>query len=352
MVNFENVMKTDYNNKEIAFKEENMTVTIYDVAREARVSMATVSRVVNGNQNVKPETRDKVNEVIKKLNYRPNAVARGLASKRTTTVGVIIPDISNVYYSQLARGLEDIATMYKYHSIISNSDNDPSKEKEIFNNLLSKQVDGIIFLGGTISEEIKDLINKSSVPVVVSGTNGKDEGISSVNIDFEAAAKEITEHLIEKGAKSFAFVGGDYSKKAQEDVLVGLKDVLVQHKLKLDEQLIFNGNETYKDGLRAFESLATAKPDAILSISDEQAIGLVHAAQDAGVSVPDDLQIVSFNNTRLVEMVRPQLSSVIQPLYDIGAVGMRLLTKYMNEEDIDEPNVILPHRIEYRGTTK
>src|SRR5699024_3155064 len=120
MVNFENVMKTEYNNEEIAFKEENMTVTIYDVAREDRVSMATVSRVVNGNQNVKPETRDKVNEVIKKLNYRPNAVARGLASKRTTTVGVIIPDISNVYYSQLARGLEDIATMYKYHSIISN----------------------------------------------------------------------------------------------------------------------------------------------------------------------------------------------------------------------------------------
>lgn len=190
-----------------------MTVTIYDVAREARVSMATVSRVVNGNQNVKPETRNKVNEVIKKLNYRPNAVARGLASKRTTTVGVIIPDISNVYYSQLARGLEDIATMYKYHSIISNSDNDPEKEKEIFNNLLSKQVDGIIFLGGTISEEIKDLINQSSVPVVVSGTNGKDDHIASVNIDFKQAAEEATKHMIEKGAKKFALVGGDYSKK-------------------------------------------------------------------------------------------------------------------------------------------
>ncbi|MDT4021464.1 LacI family DNA-binding transcriptional regulator, partial [Staphylococcus aureus] len=175
-----------------------MTVTIYDVAREARVSMATVSRVVNGNQNVKAETKNKVNEVIKRLNYRPNAVARGLASKKTTTVGVIIPDISNIYYSQLARGLEDIATMYKYHSIISNSDNDPEKEKEIFNNLLSKQVDGIIFLGGTITEEMKELINQSSVPVVVSGTNGKDAHIASVNIDFTEAAKEITGELIEK----------------------------------------------------------------------------------------------------------------------------------------------------------
>lgn len=328
-----------------------MTVTIYDVAREARVSMATVSRVVNGNQNVKPETRNKVNEVIKKLNYRPNAVARGLASKRTTTVGVIIPDISNVYYSQLARGLEDIATMYKYHSIISNSDNDPEKEKEIFNNLLSKQVDGIIFLGGTISEEIKDLINQSSVPVVVSGTNGKDDHIASVNIDFKQAAEEATQHMIEKGAKKFALVGGDYSKKAQDDVLQGLTKVLNQHHLELDEALHFSGKESYKEGIKAFEKLQNNMPDAILSISDEQAIGILHSALDAGVNVPEDLQILSFNNTRLVEMVRPQLSSVIQPLYDIGAVGMRLLTKYMNEEDIEEPNVILPHRIKYRGTT-
>lgn len=329
-----------------------MTVTIYDVAREARVSMATVSRVVNGNQNVKPETRNKVNEVIKKLNYRPNAVARGLASKRTTTVGVIIPDISNVYYSQLARGLEDIATMYKYHSIISNSDNDSEKEKEIFNNLLSKQVDGIIFLGGTISEEIKELINQSSVPVVVSGTNGKDDHVASVNIDFEKAAEEVTQQLIKQGAKSFALVGGDYSKKAQEDVLSGLNKVLSENQLKLDKSLHLSGAESYKEGMKVFDKIKDNLPDAVLSISDEQAIGILHGALDAGIKVPEELQIVSFNNTRLVEMVRPQLSSVIQPLYDIGAVGMRLLTKYMNEEEIDEPNVILPHRIEYRGTTK
>lgn len=329
-----------------------MTVTIYDVAREARVSMATVSRVVNGNQNVKPETRNKVNEVIKKLNYRPNAVARGLASKRTTTVGVIIPDISNVYYSQLARGLEDIATMYKYHSIISNSDNDSEKEKEIFNNLLSKQVDGIIFLGGTISEEIKELINQSSVPVVVSGTNGKDDHVASVNIDFEKAAEEVTQQLIEQGAKSFALVGGDYSKKAQEDVLSGLNKVLSKNQLQLDDSLHLSGAESYKEGMKVFDKIKDNLPDAVLSISDEQAIGILHGALDAGIKVSEELQIVSFNNTRLVEMVRPQLSSVIQPLYDIGAVGMRLLTKYMNEEEIDEPNVILPHRIEYRGTTK
>ncbi|HGI6465273.1 TPA: LacI family DNA-binding transcriptional regulator, partial [Listeria monocytogenes] len=115
-----------------------MNVTIYDVAREANVSMATVSRVVNGNPNVKPVTRKKVLDVINQLGYRPNAVARGLASKRTTTVGVIIPDISNVFYAELARGIEDIATMYKYNIILSNSDENEDKELQVLNTLLGK----------------------------------------------------------------------------------------------------------------------------------------------------------------------------------------------------------------------
>ena len=130
-----------------------MNITIYDVAREANVSMATVSRVVNGNPNVKPTTRKKVLEVIDRLGYRPNAVARGLASKKTTTVGVIMPDISNVVYSELARGIEDIATMYKYNIILSNSDQNTDKEFHLLNTMLGKQVDGLVFMGGNITDE-------------------------------------------------------------------------------------------------------------------------------------------------------------------------------------------------------
>ncbi|MCY1050000.1 substrate-binding domain-containing protein, partial [Mammaliicoccus sciuri] len=225
-------------------------------------------------------------------------------------------------------------------------------EQEIFNNLLSKQVDGIIFLGGTLTDETVDLIDKSSVPVVVSGTNDKDSKLASVNINYTEASKEIAESLIKKGAKKFAFVGGGYSEKAQDDAFKGLELALQEAGLEIEDNAKFVGNETYKDGSRAYEAVSQDKPDVILCISDEQAIGIVHAAQDAGVNVPNDLQVVSFNNTRLVHMVRPQLSSVTQPLYDIGAVGMRLLTKYMNDEQIDEPNVILPYRVEYRGTTK
>ncbi|TDM46215.1 catabolite control protein A [Macrococcoides goetzii] len=329
-----------------------MTVTIYDVAREAKVSMATVSRVVNGNPNVKPATRDRVNEVIKRLNYRPNAVARGLASKKTTTVGVIIPDISNVYYSELARGLEDIATMYKYQTIISNSDNDAQKEQEIFNNLLSKQVDGIIFLGGTLSKETTNIIKTSSVPVVVSGTHDLDASLPAVNIDYVNASKEITEKFVQDGVKKFAFVGGGYSEKAQIDILEGMKSVLSANNIKLDDASIYIGQEQYLDGEKAYEAIKSQNPEVIMCISDEQAIGIVHAAQDDGKDIPNELQVISFNNTRLVKMVRPKLSSVMQPLYDIGAVGMRLLTKYMNDEQIEESKVTLPYSIVYRGTTK
>ena len=123
---------------------EKQSITIYDVAKKAGVSMATVSRVVNGNPNVKPGTRKKVMEVIDELDYRPNAVARGLASKKTTTVGVIIPDVTNVYFSSLARGIDDVATMYKYNIILANSDGNEEKEIQVFNTLLAKQVDGII----------------------------------------------------------------------------------------------------------------------------------------------------------------------------------------------------------------
>lgn len=329
-----------------------MTVTIYDVAREAKVSMATVSRVVNGNPNVKPATRDRVNEVIKRLNYRPNAVARGLASKKTTTVGVIIPDISNIYYSELARGLEDIATMYKYQTIISNSDNDAQKEQEIFNNLLSKQVDGIIFLGGTLSKETTNIIKTSSVPVVVSGTHDLDARLPAVNIDYVNASKEITEKFVQDGVKKFAFVGGGYSEKAQIDILEGMKSVLSANNIKLDDASIYIGQEQYLDGEKAYEAIKSQNPEVIMCISDEQAIGIVHAAQDDGKDIPNELQVISFNNTRLVKMVRPKLSSVMQPLYDIGAVGMRLLTKYMNDEQIEESKVTLPYSIVYRGTTK
>ena len=329
-----------------------MTVTIYDVAREAKVSMATVSRVLNGNPNVKPETRKKVKDVIERLNYRPNAVARGLESKKTTTVGVIIPDISNLYYSALARGLDDIAEMYNYQTIITNTENDPEKERDSFLSLVSKQVDGIVFLGGALNGETLTDIKESHVPVVICGTSEKDKNLPSVNIDYYEAIKEATSKFLDDGAERIAFVKASYSEQLENHIEEGLKAAFADKNKSEDASLVLSAGSDYQAGKDVFAQINEHKADVIITMSDETAIGVLHSAMDHNLEIPRDIQVMSCSNTRLVNMVRPQLSSIAMPLYDIGAVGMRLLTKYMNEETVDESNVILPYKIEYRATTK
>ncbi|CAJ1001718.1 MULTISPECIES: catabolite control protein A [Bacillales] len=332
-----------------------MPVTIYDVAREAGVSMATVSRVVNGNPNVKPLTRKKVLAAIERLGYRPNAVARGLASKKTTTVGVIIPDISSLFFSELARGIEDIATMYKYNIILCNSDQRMEKELQLINTLLEKQVDGLLFMGAEIKEDHLQAFTSAQVPIVLAATRDADNTLPSVTIDHFQAAYDATKALIEHGHKRIAMITGPIN-----DPLGGLmryegyKKALADAGISHDEKLVAHGNYFYESGLRtAGEFLKLSDPPtAIFAASDEMAIGAIHAVQDAGLNVPGDIEVIGHDNIRLVEMVRPRLTSVVQPMYDIGAVAMRLLTKYMNNEHVEEHVVLLPHRIEYRESTR
>ncbi|MEN2666625.1 catabolite control protein A [Listeria aquatica] len=332
-----------------------MNVTIYDVAREANVSMATVSRVVNGNPNVKPVTRKKVLDVINQLGYRPNAVARGLASKRTTTVGVIIPDISNVFYAELARGIEDIATMYKYNIILSSSDENEDKELQVLNTLLGKQVDGIIYMGEKITGQLQEEFNRSPVPVVLAGAIDMKQNLASVNIDYLEATKAAVELFIQNGHKQIAFLTGSLEEPVNRELkLKGYQEALKKAGISYNENYVIEADYDYNSGVRAFEQLnqLEKRPNAVIVTDDELAIGILNTALDAGVKVPDELEIMTSNNTKLTLMSRPQLSTIVQPLYDIGAVAMRLLTKLMTSEEVEEKTVVLPHSEKLRGTTK
>jgi len=331
-----------------------MSITIYDVAREANVSMATVSRVVNNNPNVKPSTRKKVLKTIERLGYRPNAVARGLASKKTTTVGAIIPDISSIFFSELARGIEDIATMYKYNIILSNSDQNKEKELQLINTMLEKQVDGILFMGGNVTPEHVQHFSTSSAPVVLAATYDETGKIPSVNIDYKVAAYEATKLLIDKGHKQPAFIGGQVDIKLNLDKYEGYLKALQESSAEINENFIIKDSYSYNAGIKGIKKLLSQedKPTAVFVASDEMAIGVIHGAQDLGYKIPEDLEVIGFNNTRLATMVRPTLSTIIQPMYDLGAVAMRLLTKYMNKEEVTETEVILPHRIIERDSTK
>ena len=332
-----------------------MTITIYDVAREANVSMATVSRVVNGNPNVKPATRKKVLDVIERLEYRPNAVARGLASKKTTTVGVIIPDISNVFYAELARGIEDIATMYRYNILLSNSDQREDKEMQLLETMFGKQVDGIVFMSEHVSAELLTMMQRSPVPIVLAGTIDTSGQMPSVNIDYHQAAYEAVNRLLQNGHKRIAYVSGSFTSTINRAYkFTGYERAIADAGLQLDNELTVESESNYEEGLAAFNRLKSLDdaPTAYFAGNDELAIGLIHGAQDAGLQIPNDIEVISFENSKLARMVRPELTSVVLPLYDIGAVSMRLLTKYMNKEQIDEKTVVLPHRIEERDSVK
>lgn len=318
--------------------------------------MATVSRVVNGNPNVKPLTRKKVLETIRRMGYRPNAVARGLASKKTTTVGVVIPDISYAFFAELTRGIEDIANMYHYNIILCNSDLKKNKELQLIEALFEKQVDGLLFLGGEVTEEHREIFSGSDIPVVLAAT--QDEKVKNrpfVTIDHVQAAKEATGILIREGHQRIGFVGGPLTDPIiGYPRYLGYKEALSESGLPFEEKWIQLGNYRYDTGLKATKELLMMEegPTAIFAVNDEIAVGAIHAAQDLGKRVPEEISVIGFDNIPLATQVRPLLSTVAVPMYDIGAVAMRLLTKYMNGEPIENNQVVLEYRLELRDSTQ
>lgn len=337
---------------------EKQSVTIYTVAREARVSMATVSRVVNGNPNVKPATRQKVMDVIKRLNYRPNAVARGLASKKTTTVGVVIPRITNPYFADLALGIDDIAAMYKYNIILTNSDNDDDKVLKVVHNLLAKQVDGIIFMGYNIPDELKSELKGGNTPVVVAGSVVNDDDLATVRIDYQNAAKEVTLKLLDNAQDHVAFVTSSLKYTINGDArLSGYKAALAEQNVAFDDQLVVETDGSYQASYDQAKKLVDAGVKAAYVSDDNLAVGLLNGLTDNGVKVPDDFEIISSNDTTYTKIARPTISSITQPTYDIGAIAMRLLTKLMDNKDEatdekEEKNVILDHGFAKRQSTR
>lgn len=328
------------------------TITIYDVAREAGVSMATVSRVVNGNKNVKENTRKKVLEVIDRLDYRPNAVARGLASKKTTTVGVVIPNIANSYFATLARGIDDIATMYKYNIVLASSDENDDHEVTVINSLFAKQVDGIIFMGYHLTEKIRAEFSRTRTPIVLAGTVDLEHQLPIVNIDYKAAVEDSVTQLAKNNEK-VAFVSGplidDINGKLR---LAGYKAGLEKNNLRYNEGLVFEAKYSYKDGFDLAQRVLNSGATAAYVGEDELAAGLLNGLFAAGKSVPEDFEIITSNDSPITSYTRPNLSSINHPLYDLGAVSMRMLTKIMNKEELEEKDVILNHGITLRQSTK
>lgn len=332
--------------------QKKQTATIYDVASRVGVSLATVSRVVNGNSNVRESTKRKVLDAIEELGYHPNAVARGLASKKTTTIGVVMPDVTDMYYSELARGIDDVANMYHYDVLLTNTDEDPVRETMAINNLASKQVDGIIFMGNELDREVLRTISSVDAPVVLAGSIDAEKVLPSVNIDYIAATKEAVEMVVKNGHERVALVTGpmEYAINKQHR-LVGYQAGLEAAGQEFDEDLLFASHQDYSAGYQIADKIFATNATAAIVHDDEVALGIMNYMRDQGKSVPEDFEIITSNDTKFAIVTRPALTSIGQPKYDIGAVAMRMLTKLMNNEVVDNMQVTLPHTFEKRGTT-
>lgn len=325
-------------------------VTIYEVAGKANVSLATVSRVLNYPDKVREETRERVLAVIKELGYRPNAIARGLASRKSTFVGIVVPDFSRASVAEAVNGIANLANSYGYQILVFPAEGENRKSEDVWADVIASQVDGVLYLNDLMLEDDSKHLKQMTIPIVVTNSVMADPEIATVNIDYAEAAYRITKKLIDKGRKSIALAttNRDYSMnlekekgylKAIEESGLTPKIVRTSGKPKLSRKVIN-------------EFLSNNKVDGVVGVRDSIAVAFMNIAIKSGYSVPDDLEVYGFQNTRTSLLARPELSTIDTPTFEIGRVAMEMLTVMMEDGNVTNRKVLLPYGIIERESTK
>lgn len=331
-----------------------MATSIKDVAREAGVSIATVSRVLNNIDVVNEDTKKKVLDAIKKLGYRPNIVARSLKTQRTKTIGILLPDISNQFYPEIVRGAEDVSNIYDYNIILCNSDLDMYKEKEYLRVLKEKMVDGVIYMSSSLSPEIMNLINELDLKTVLVETRDKDGSLPSVTINNVKASSDSTNFLINKGLKNIAFIGTEKdAMNAWSDRYVGYENAMKEAGIAVNPELVYFGSIKIKTGYEGVNKFIESKHkfDGIVCASDDIAMGAINALRDNNIDVPKDVSVVGFNDNFAASIFYPKITTISQPTYDMGSVAMRMLIKILTQKPLDETQYVLEHQLIERDST-
>jgi len=322
----------------------NRRPTQEDVAREAGVSRATVSYVINnrtdGNVRISEETRCRVLEAIEELGYRPNVLARSLRQGQTHTIGMIVPDNTNPFFAEVARGVEDTSFAQGYSVILCNSDGDLDKELLYTNVLAEKRVDGILFVAAGMSTEHICALQERRMPVVVVDRDIPDVAVDSVMTANERGGWLATRHLIELGHRHIGCIAGPSDVTPSAERVTGYRQALRETGILVDEALIVKGDFQYESGYQAARQLLSMEdpPTAIFACNDLMAIGTVSAAVRLGRQVPADLSVVGFDDVPLASFANPALTTIVQPKYEIGVVAATMLLERM--QDPDRP----PHR--------
>lgn len=317
-------------------------VKMKDVAKKAGVSVATVSYVINNTKNVLPETRERVVKALTELNYHPNAIAKSLRQKMTNTIGVIISDTSNPFFTSMVRGIDDVVTKLGYQLILCSSDEKPEKERKYLELLSQKQVDGVILAptGGNVPY-INDLLHRE-LPIVF--VDRWLEGVKalSVVVDNEEASFQATQHLISLGHERIGIIVGLKELSSTKERLRGYEAALKANGIPVDPQLIKAGYSNTLEGYKAALEFSTIspRPTALFGTNNLMTIGLMQAIQNSHVRCPEEIAVVGFDDFDWATAFRPFLTTVSQPTYELGKTAAEMLIK-SREEELKVNRVIL-----------
>ena len=328
-------------------------VTIYDVAKEAGVSLATVSRVINGSNVVKGPTRDRVQAAVDKLGYKPNAIAQGLALQKTTTIGLVVPEASFTYTGQIINGLIDVAKIYNYNIMLHTITAGITDVSGVIENIIKSHVDGVVIYDDKLTIDDLSELGRYNIPIVVIGNQVSGPKICSTYVDFEKAIFELTCKYLEEGKQKIAIVEDRKNPSVCQRMIKGAEKAFAAKGLKFDGFLKIPAEyrTSYAFLRRYFENNSY---DLVIGYRDSQAMAVINAAKENGINVPDQMEVVCVIDTKYNSMVRPQISSFSIPSYDLGAVSMRVMTKMLqnSEEEQVEDSMELSYLFTPRKSTK
>ncbi|ADU31033.1 LacI family DNA-binding transcriptional regulator [Evansella cellulosilytica] len=324
---------------------------IQEVADKAGVSVATVSRVLNKKSSVSPKTRVKVEAAIKELNYEPSMLGRNLRNSESRILLVLIPSISNPFYTEIINGIEDTALNSNYHILLCDTDSNPLRENIYLNMIKNKLADGVISMDPAVNKKrLNDLAKK--YPIIQCSEYDDAGHIPHVTINNELAAYRAVKHLIMLGHKSIALINCDekflYARQRRQ----GYERALNEFDIPVRKEWIYNTDELlFENGIRAMRKLLQLEttPTAVFAVSDTLAIGALKEINENGLKVPEHIAVVGFDKISFSNMTNPTLTTVSQPMYQMGCVAVQMLINKIKGEDVE--SIILDHELIIREST-
>ncbi len=329
-----------------------MSVTIKDIAKEADVSIATVSRVINNkSEGVGDETRERILKIIKDRKYYPNRMARGMVTKQSNMLGLILPDITNPFFPDLVRGVEDTASRFGYNIVLCNADNDKDKEESYIQVLKENNAAGIFYISVIRRNDnnIKRLL-ESKIPFVLMDRRINIDNVPKVYTDNEAGMYEMVEYLIKQGHRKIAYISGPKYNSSSEQRLKGYTTALSDAGIPVEDSLIREGDYQIESGHQYITELLDQGREftAVACANDMMAVGALEGLKSRGIKIPEEISITGYDDILMATVTSPKLTTVAQPKYEMGCIAAELLIKLVKGQRISQNEVILQSKLAIR----